>query len=96
MSSAGGGDDVSSAERCHAVTEVDITMTFEKLHKTSNIVIPAEAGIQNYQRFPGYRHSCPLGIRRYDDFTTPKNIHPRRFTRHLPAGDRASQEKEVG
>jgi site-specific recombinase XerD len=31
--------------------------TFAQLHKTSNYVIPAKAGIQHYQQLPGFRYS---------------------------------------
>ena len=31
--------------------------TFAQLHKTSNYVIPAKAGIQYYQALPGFRFS---------------------------------------
>ena len=42
----------STPEGTHEITYIE---AFAKLHKTSNSVIPAKAGIQYYQVFPRFR-----------------------------------------
>ena len=40
-----------------SVNSPSLIETFAQLHKTSNYVIPAKAGIQYYQQLPGFRYS---------------------------------------
>jgi hypothetical protein len=48
----------ATVERKESARELPRSLeTFAQPHKTNNFVIPAKAGIQYYQWFPGYRPS---------------------------------------
>ena len=51
-------DGLTDVHICQAIVEMNEGLeTFAQPHKTTNFVIPAQAGIQYYQALPGFRFS---------------------------------------